>query len=95
MFAAERAANEARLATAPDESDALIDAYAPVPIGLGLGTRVRFLPGGPGTGDHRAWIDVRVDSWGFVEVMGGGPLVVAPHSSNVLRIDLEGRAANG
>lgn len=89
LQAAEAAADAARLATAPAESDTLIDPHEPVPIGLGTGPRVRFLPAGPGD-TLRRWVDVRVDPFGYVEVMGGDVFAIEPQSSNLIRIRVGG-----
>lgn len=81
---AESRAEEARLATDPAGSDTLIHFYDDVPIGLGRGERVRFLPGGPG--DQLAWVNVRVRRSGDIEVMASHMLTVRPEATNVVAV---------
>lgn len=90
----ERIAEEARLATSPDESDTILPRFSVLkehPIGLGRGTRVRFLPFGPGPDELRRFVDVRVmEDWEYVEVMGGMPLTIEAQAANVLRVRFQG-----
>ncbi|WP_367135863.1 hypothetical protein [Saccharothrix sp. HUAS TT1] len=81
VVAADQRADEARLATRPEDSDAVLDPYAEIPIGLGTGRRVRFRPNAPDDG----YIDVWVEH-GEVQVMAHRRMAVLPQSSNVARI---------
>jgi hypothetical protein len=89
---AERAAEEARLATSPDESDTIIDRYTEGPIGLGKGARVRFLPEGhEGDGwHHHNYLEVRVEDGG-IQVHAGGQLSILPRVSNSVQIKVVDR----
>lgn len=87
---ARREREEARLATDPAKSSALLDAWADVPIGLGKDARVRFVLG---PDDGRQWADVHVlrdyTTDGLaIEIMGGDGLTVRPQSSNVVVVGL-------
>lgn len=84
---AERQATEARLATAPDESRAVMYRYAEVPVGLGANPTVRFTLK-PGGWDHSfRYVDVRINERGDgVEIMGGRSITVQPQTSNVVQI---------
>lgn len=75
----------ARRATDPDGSTAILCPYDDVPVGLGFDARVRFRP----IDKPRAWVDVRVHPiTGRVEVSSGGPnLAVYPAAANVLTIE--------
>lgn len=89
---AEKLAERARLATAPGESDTLLDKYDDKPIGLGTGTQVRFILR-EGKQDWRSYIDVRVErdqTTGArrLRLHGAEGLVLHPYISNVLHVDL-------
>ncbi|WP_319459786.1 hypothetical protein [Micromonospora sp. RTP1Z1] len=77
-------ADQARLATSPDETDTLIDRYDDIPIGLPTGCRVKFKVG---PSDLRDYIEVRV-AQGGVEVHAGGPMAIIPQVTNVLRLEM-------
>lgn len=83
---AEREAEEARLATRPDETDTVIQPYDDIPIGLPKGERVRFRLGPPG--DLRHYLEVRVADDFTVEVMAGASLRVYPRASNVILLQV-------
>ena len=81
---------KARLDTRPDASDTILDSYEPVPIGLGKGTRVRFIVGDASD----AWIDVHVEtpagsSRPHIEVHGGCGLRITPRVSNAVWVRTE------
>lgn len=76
---AERLAEEARLATKPEESDAILYPYDEVPVGLGRAL-VRFLLGGD------AYVDARVVH-GSLELMTDAPgVLVRPRAANVVLV---------
>lgn len=80
---AERLAEEARLATDPDESSAIIHPYDEVPIGLGNAV-VRFKL------DDGEYVEVQVRD-GHVTVMGSSATLIMPYSSNHFAIKTRGR----
>lgn len=97
-----RANEEARLATAPEESDAVLAPYSEPPIGLGRNALVRFLLS-PEEEDPTDYVDVRVvrerryrhapgDAAPtqpvavFLEVRGGRALTLGPQVTNLLRV---------
>lgn len=82
--------DEARLATDPAHSSALLDPYADIPVGLGKNARVRFVLG---PDDGREWLDVHVvrdyaTGRRAVEVLGGESVSVRPQSGNVVVVGL-------
>jgi hypothetical protein len=83
QFATEQA-QEARLATKPSETDTVVDRYADIPIGLPKGCRVRYRTGPHDLSDY---FEIRADGNG-VEVHAGGPMVILPQVTNVLRLEL-------
>jgi hypothetical protein len=81
VMAADQRAEEARLATRPEESEAVLNPYTDVPIGLGKDPRVRFRPNAPDGGHIDVWIEHDV-----VRVMGPWQINVQPQSGNVIRV---------
>ncbi|ONI83463.1 hypothetical protein ALI22I_33720 [Saccharothrix sp. ALI-22-I] len=81
VLAADQRADEARLTTRPEESDAVLNPYADVPIGLGKGQRVRFRPNAPDGGHIDVWVE-----FDEVRVMAPWHLAILPQSSNVAKI---------
>lgn len=81
---AERVAEEARLATKPDETHVVINPYQDT-IGLPERESVRFFIEAP----HR-WIDVQ---WRgeYVEIMGSSALTLTGQASNVMRASVARR----
>lgn len=74
---------EARLASDPAHSSAIMDAYSDPPIGLGSDARVRFLLG------DNVWVDMRVvnDQGDYsVNIIGSSTLGIYPRSSNALSL---------
>ena len=84
---ARREADEARLATNPDDTDVIIGRWNAIPIGLPPGERVRFIVGPNRSHD---WIEVHTDG-DRIEVTGDRALNVHPRVSNVVRICLNER----
>jgi hypothetical protein len=80
---AQEQAEAARLATKPDETDTIVDRYADIPIGLPKGCRVRYRTGPHDLSDY---FEIRADGNG-VEVHAGGPMIVIPQVTNVLRLE--------
>lgn len=88
---AEARAEEARLATSPEQSDTVVQPYGiRGPIGLGIGPRIRFTPQpiDPRIPDWRAWIDARVTDKGEVEFMAASMVQIRPHSGNVFTVEV-------
>lgn len=84
---AEKSAQEARLATGPDESDMLVDRYDQTPIGLGKRPTVRVVLGRKPDGEVIRWIDIRLtESRKSIEVMGSTTLRVTPQVTNVIAV---------
>lgn len=86
VIEAEAADIAARLATLPSESNTVVDAYADVPIGLGVSPTVRFYVGDARRDD---WIDARVIMQGrdvVLNIMAASSITVAPRSGNVVEI---------
>jgi hypothetical protein len=79
---AETAADDARLATKPDESSAVLHPYSDIPIGLGRDARVRFKTG------RNSWLDVQVRG-DAIEVMGARCLELHAQSGNVFQLKCE------
>jgi hypothetical protein len=89
---AEAARDAALLATDPAGSDAVLNPYADLPIGLGRETLVRFPL------DRDDWLDVRRagksmhEPWPHrLQVMGSHPLIIRSSSSNVITVAVEDR----
>ncbi|WP_329793848.1 hypothetical protein V1227_18705 [Lentzea sp. DG1S-22] len=79
---ADRRAEEARLATRPEESDAvLVAASDEVPIGLGKEPRVRFRPNAPDSRYIDVWLEHDV-----IWVRGPWELAIHPYSGNVAKL---------
>ncbi|MCG8926612.1 hypothetical protein [Lentzea sp. CC55] len=79
---ADRRAEEARLATLPAESDAILTAASDeVPIGLGKEPRVKFRPNAPDGKYIEVWLEHDV-----VWVRGPWGLVIHPYSGNVAKL---------
>lgn len=83
---AQTRADQARLDSGPEDSNTFLDPYDDIPVRLGRGIRVRFIPAESTIKDIRNWIDVSVDRWGDVEVSAGARLAVEPRSSNVIKL---------
>jgi hypothetical protein len=86
------AADEARLATDPDDSDTLLLRYTDGPIGLGRTPRIRFYL--EGSSRSREFIDVRLrsDRSGGrmqLDVYSHGTLVLLPRAANRVALILE------
>lgn len=77
---AEQRADEARYATDPDGSSAVLHPWADIPVGLGADARVRFKLG------PSFYVDARVNRDRELELRACGPLVLIPQVSNVVRI---------
>ncbi len=75
-------AQEARLATKPDDTDTLVNPWGKS-IGLPKGERVRFLLSKDD--NLRDWVDVRVKD-GSLELMAGGSLILRPQVTNVVSV---------
>lgn len=81
--AAERAADEARLSTEPEDSDTVIERLEQGTIGLGNGTSITFK-----AGDNRVeTFNVRLEK-GTLIVMGGSSIGMRPSASNLVMIDI-------
>jgi hypothetical protein len=91
---AERVAEDARLATNPDDTNTVIDPYQDT-IGLPSSGRVRFIltnarsaRQSPDQRRHDQWIDVHVDHGGtHIELMASETIRVTPQASNVLYVE--------
>lgn len=79
---AERVARDARLATRPEESDAVLDQYGDVPVGLGKAPEVTFRLAGKETVTVRQ----RRGEPGVLEVSGSSSLAIRPQVSNVVTV---------
>lgn len=86
---AEKRAEETRLATNPAESDALLDYYDDIPIGLGKGKSVWFIVGQDQFGrDKHVYCRVERD---LLLVHGSEQINVQPSSGNVVQIEVRNR----
>jgi hypothetical protein len=88
---AEKQRDDARLATDPDGSDAVLDVHADVPIGLGKNRRVTFVFRSYESGGPLDWIEVyrNRDNPNQVEVSGSRTLTIRPHVTNVISVNVE------
>lgn len=84
-------ADRARLATSPAESDAIVEPFSEIPIGLGRGNRVRFFLDGASYDSTHSYVDVRVNEWGELELTGGRALAIFPRVSNVITLKISER----
>lgn len=88
LVEAEADRDAARLATNPDTSTAILDPYAPIPIGLSDG-HVRFILGDR----HRnCWVDARVvidRDDRYLQIVAGSGLALEPRASNVIHVRLD------
>jgi hypothetical protein len=90
---AEASAREARLKTEPGESSMIMDRYAPVPIGLGVGAHITVILTRDDNSEPTRTIDVYVDDQGTATLrgdsaFGSGGLAVYAESTNVIRVGL-------
>jgi signal transduction protein with GAF and PtsI domain len=80
-----------RYAAAPDDSDAILNPYSDYAAGLGWDPTVRFKMAAavaPGERADVAWVNVHVDRYHRLEIMGGDSLIVLPVSTNLVRIEV-------
>jgi hypothetical protein len=89
---AERRAEEARLASGPEDSDTFLHPHDEIPVRLGRGEPVRFQLGE----NYFDYLDVRIKrdrrDGPYLELMsGGGVLALRPQVSNVVRVRVDER----
>lgn len=87
---AEKSAQEARLATGPNESDMIVDRYDEIPVGLGRRPTVRVVLDRRPGGEVVRWIDIRLtESKKSVEILGSSTLRVTPQVTNVIAVTVQ------
>ncbi len=91
---AEAKAEALRQETRPDESNTIIRSSYGKEIGLGKSPRVVFkipVPPGERWVDHHDYVEARLDEFGRLVLHGGSQLVVVPHVTNVVYVELRRR----
>jgi hypothetical protein len=85
---AEKDRDDARLATKPDESDAIMDPYDAIPIGLGSKPKVTFILRRDDAGEPVSTVDVRLsrDYPNSLELLGSSSLNIRPQVTNVIQV---------
>lgn len=85
---AEKDRDDARLATRPDESDAIMDPYDAIPIGLGSKPKVTFVLSRDDKGEPLSTVDVRLsrDYPNALELLGSSSLNIRPQVTNVIQV---------